>query len=79
MAGQRLVLYMCLLLTITVTSSENQEDEEDQVVKDLPANIDENVKEQLLNDEKLYQKQREQEVDEDIRVLKLGRIILEVI
>ena len=73
------MLYMCLLLTITVTSSENQEDEEDQVVKDLPANIDENVKEQLLNDEKLYQKQREQEVDEDIRVLKLGRIILEVI
>ena len=40
---------------------------QDENVKDLE--IDKSVKEQLLNDEMLYQRQKEQEVDEAVQVL----------
>lgn len=56
---------ICILILNGVCVSEEVPQEDDIEVKDKEIVIDEKVKDQLLNDEKLYQIQKEQEKDQD--------------
>lgn len=68
-AGGIIYVFACLPVLL-VAFSPAVLDKDVALEDPVPFEIDKNVKEQLLNDEMLYQRQKEQEVDEAVQVLE---------